>query len=255
MVERCSTLECFFISSCQCLNLCKFISQHRISRTKWGGIRVQIVSSITDWTFNIVSLEPHSPQHVHRLKATVPHILYAHKQSWSVWRFDSSRFFLQTHACSHLSEKTLRSCECVMEQTSQLCFLFPAEEEEPAAKTEDYTTTKSTMEMEGKIWFSWIWCDLIWFDLNWLRVWLTFYQCDFLVLSGVFVYLCVELLWSALFLLSAVCQTSFPLESVSAYLRSAVSPMYSIITLDRKYWALQGPSGAIMHFWKPWWRC
>lgn len=42
---------------------------------------------------------------------------------------------------------------------------------------------------------------------------------------GVFVYLCIELVWSALFLLSAVCQTGFPRESVSAYIRCTLSPM------------------------------
>ena len=41
-----------------------------------------------------------------------------------------------------------------LQQISQYSFLFPAEEEQPAAKMEDDDTAKSTVEMEGKIGFA-----------------------------------------------------------------------------------------------------
>lgn len=99
---------------------------------------------------------------------------------------------------------------------------FLAEAEQPAPKEpEDDNTAKSTVEMEGKIGFACIWFDLIGPDRE--PDSLIFRQYAFLFRCGGSVLLCIGLVWSALFLLSAACQTPFCAGSISAYLKSTVS--------------------------------
>ncbi len=90
--------------------------------------------------------------------------------------------------------------------------------------------------MEGKIWLAWMWYDLF---LTWLRVWLT----DLLSMwfSRPVWCIFIELVWSVLFLLSAVCKLVF-LQNQSLAIQHSLYRR-CIITYYRHTCQLRGGGG------------
>lgn len=171
-----------FIPSCRRLNLCKCISQHRISRTERGGVGsvggcMQYYT--VNWTWDFFyhwSLTGHSTS-THWGHHTNTD---THKQSGFDWRHDSSLPSAKTHWCP-------MNVRCNKHHSSTSLF----QQVKSSLLPQRQKTTTQQSVWRWKVRSDLFGFDLIWFDLiESLTQWLSIN----VIFSSSLVYLCTSVL-------------------------------------------------------------